>query len=316
MKALGLARNKYDLIVCSHLSLALVAAAIRFIYGTPFWLACHSVEVWGGAPRLELAALRRAGLLLPVSRFTARSLWEVSGIQPSKTCILHNAVPSEFAALLMSQDGSAAPGPTRSEDEGVLLSVCSLVKENQFKGVDTVIRALPKVLAAVPGLHYLVVGGGDYRLELEKLATETGVARHVTFAGEVPDAQLAALYRSCDVFILPSRPQQPHGYWGGEGFGRVYVEAALAGKPVVGSRSGGAGEAVIDGKTGFLVDPLSVVEVARALTTLLGNAELAASMGAAGRKWALENFTQEVMLKTLEALLRRTGHVQASAVKA
>jgi len=69
---------------------------------------------------------------------------------------------------------------------------------------------------------------------------ETGVAENVTFAGEIPDAELAELYRSCDVFVLPSRGQGWLGLEGGEGFGRVYIEAALAGKPVVGSRSGGA----------------------------------------------------------------------------
>ena len=215
----------------------------------------------------------------------------------------------------MSPDGPAAPAPTRSENQPVLLSVCTLVKGNQFKGVDTVIRALPQILAAAPGLQYVVVGGGDYRLDLERLAAETGVARHVTFVGAVPDAQLAVLYRSCDVFVLPSRPQQQGGYWGGEGFGRVYVEAALAGKPVVGSRTGGAAEAVLDGKTGFLVDPLSVDEVARAVVTLLGDAQVAGSMGAAGRKWALENFTQQAMWRALERLLRLTGHVQAPAVQ-
>ena len=315
LKAWELGQRRYDLLIASHASLAPVAAMIKFLFGTPFWVACHSVEVWGGLPGLELAALRRAALLLPVSQFTAESLWKVNGIDPSKTCILRNAVSCEFAALLTSPDGLATPAPTGNENERVLLSVCSLVEGNRFKGVDTVIRALPEVLGTVPGLQYLVVGGGDYRLDLERLAAETGVARHVTFVGAVPDAQLAVLYRSCDVFILPSRPQQPGGYWGGEGFGRVYVEAALAGKPVVGSHTGGAAEAVLDGKTGFLVDPLSVDEVAHAVITLLSDAELAASMGAAGRKWALENFTQEALSRALEPLLRLTGRVQAPAVQ-
>jgi phosphatidylinositol alpha-1,6-mannosyltransferase len=308
LKAWELGQRRYDLLIASHASVAPVAAMIKFLFGTPFWVACHSVEVWRGVPRLELAALRRAALLLPISQFTAESLWKVSGIDPWKTCILHNAVPSEFAALLMSPDGPAAPAPTRSENQPVLLSVCTLVKGNQFKGVDTVIRALPQILAAAPGLQYVVVGGGDYRLDLERLAAETGVAGHVTFVGAVTDAQLAALYRSCEVFILPSRPQQQGGYWGGEGFGRVYVEAALAGKPVVGSRTGGAAEAVLDGKTGFLVDPLSIDEVAHAVIRLVGDAELTASMGAAGRKWALENFTQRALSRAVEELLRLTGH--------
>ena len=66
---------------------------------------------------------------------------------------------------------------------------------------------------------------------------------------------------------------------GGEGFGRVYVEAALAGKPVVGSRSGGASEAVLRGRTGFVVDPDSSDEVAEALLAILQDPELASAHG-------------------------------------
>ena len=67
-----------------------------------------------------------------------------------------------------------------------------------------------------------------------------GVAGNVMFTGCTLDNELAELYRACDAFVLPSRGQERQGVVGGEGFGRVYVEAALAGKPVVGSRSGGS----------------------------------------------------------------------------
>ena len=84
---------------------------------------------------------------------------------------------------------------------------------------------------------------------------------------------------------------------------RVYVEAALAGKAVVGSRSGGAAEAVLDGKTGLLVDPSSVCEVSGALLALLQDPVLAAKMGAEGCCWAQANFTIASMRKTLAELL-------------
>jgi phosphatidylinositol alpha-1,6-mannosyltransferase len=156
-------------------------------------------------------------------------------------------------------------------------------------------------------LQYVVVGEGELCLELEKLAAETGVAGHVTFVGGVTDAQLAALYRACDVFVLPSRPQHPGANGGGEGFGRVYIEAALARKPVVGSRAGGAAEAVLDSRTGVLVNPLSVDEIAEAVLTLLQRPGVAACMGAEGRKWALEKFSLEAMRGQLVEMLRAYG---------
>ena len=116
------------------------------------------------------------------------------------------------------------------------------------------------------------------------------MADRVTFRGEVSDAELAALYRSCEVFVMPSGTQPANGSPVGEGFGRVYVEAALAGKPVVGSCLGGVAEAVSHGKTGFLVGPGSVDEAARAVTTLLSDAELAASMGGGGAQLGAGEF--------------------------
>ena len=173
--------------------------------------------------------------------------------------------------------------------------------------MDTVIRALPTILKAQSGVQYVVVGDGGLRDKLASLAIETGVAENVTFAGEISDVELAELYRRCDVFVLPSRGQGPSGLEGGEGFGRVYVEAALAGKPVVGSLCGGAAEAVVHGKTGFLVDPNSAGEVARAVLDILQDRELAGRLGSAGRKWALENFSEEALRGALAELLQPYG---------
>jgi phosphatidylinositol alpha-1,6-mannosyltransferase len=118
---------------------------------------------------------------------------------------------------------------------------------------------------------------------------------------------LAEVYRRCDAFVLPSRGQEQVGGVGGEGFGRVYVEAALAGKPVVGSLSGGASEAVLQGKTGLLVNPDSSDEVAEAVLAILGDPSLAARMGSAGRKWALDTFSEEALSRSLKELLQREG---------
>jgi phosphatidylinositol alpha-1,6-mannosyltransferase len=185
-----------------------------------------------------------------------------------------------------------------------LLSVASLAQGNEFKGIDTVIRALPSVLSVLPDARYVIVGEGEVRSDLEKLAAETGVAQNVTFTGEVADAELAQLYRSCNVFVLPSRGKGVRGVAGGEGFGRVYIEAALAGKPVVGSLSGGASEAVLHGKTGFVVNPESREEVAEALVTILNDPQLASRMGSEGRAWALASFSEDALCSSLTRLLK------------
>jgi glycosyltransferase involved in cell wall biosynthesis len=304
-----LGRRRYDLVIANHVALAQVAGIIRLLWGTPFWVACHGHEVWHRLPILKLAALKGAELALPISQFTAEKLQKVNGIPTAKTRILHNAVPRQFASLLLSHDAEGGTGAAAG-GERVLLSVGDLSKAHAYKGFDTVVRALPRILAVAPNARYVIVGEGDNRANLERLAADMGVADRVTFAGQVSDAELAVLYRTCKVFVMPSRALGADGRASGEGFGRVYVEAALASKPVVGSRGGGAAEAVLHGKTGFLVNPQSVEEVGDAVVTLLSDTELRTSMGAAGRKWAVENFTQQAMSKALEQLLCLTGHVK------
>ena len=103
-----------------------------------------------------------------------------------------------------------------------------------------------------------------------------------------------------------------NGGWEGEGFGRVYVEAALAGKPVVGSRGGGAAEAVVHGKTGSLINPTSVEETARAIIELLENPAAAAQMGCEGSKWAKRYFTEEALRTSLAELMYESVMLNAA----
>ena len=324
------AARQYDFVFCSHISLAPLAALGHACYRTPYLVVCYGSEVWDRLPFVKRAALKGARLVLCDSQFTARVVAEVNGISATKVGLLLNAIPDDLVSRLVGSDRSQ-PCHSRHDDEDllsqrllvprmpeekrwtahmngpVLLSVGSLNKEHAYKGVDTVIKALPSILKALPAARYVVVGDGDNRRDLERLARRRGIPGAVIFRGEVPDADLADLYRGCDLFVLPSRASQRYKAGNrvteGEGFGRVYVEAALAGKPVVGSRDGGAAEAVIDGRTGLLVNPRSVQEVAGAVISLLKTPERAAAMGSEGRRWALENFTVKAMSSQLERIL-------------
>jgi glycosyltransferase involved in cell wall biosynthesis len=296
----------YDLVIANHIALAPVAAAMKFFFRTPYWVACHCVEVWWGTSLWRRTALTNADVIVPVSRYTASVVQKMKGVQTSRVKVLYNAIPNDFVDLLVAQ-APAVTSVAKEKKSAIMLSVCSLAQGNEFKGVDTVIRALPSVLRAMPDTRYVVVGEGEIRKSLENLAAETGVKKNISFAGEVGDAELAELYRSCDVFVLPSRGKGVRGVAGGEGFGRVYIEAALAGKPVVGSRSGGASEAVLPGKTGFVVNPESSEEIAEALITILEDPQLAARMGSEGRAWCLRAFSEDALCDSLRKLLRPYG---------
>jgi phosphatidylinositol alpha-1,6-mannosyltransferase len=291
-RALGLGIRSYDLVVTTHIGLSPVAATMRLLYGTPFWITCHGSEAWSRFPADVRWAIGRAQLLLPVSRFTAERVANINGIPQSKMRVLYNAIPDAFARRLMAPDGRNGGTAASARREKCILSVGAVSRESAYKGYDTVIRALPRVLRAVPNARYMVAGEGDDIGRLQRLAHDTGVQDHVEFKGGVTDAELADCYRSCDVFTLPSRTASMNGNgWQGEGFGRVYVEAALAGKPVIGSTGGGAAEAVLHEKTGLLVNPSSVPEVAGSMIRLLQYPGLADRMGQEGRRWASHKFT-------------------------
>jgi glycosyltransferase involved in cell wall biosynthesis len=293
----------YDLVIANHVALAPVAALMKFFFRIPYWVCCYSLEIWWGTSRRRHAALRKADLILPVSRCTAEVVQQFEGIQRSRVQVIYNAIPSKFAGELQAKNplpdfvnGLKQHGP-------LLLSVCSLARGNEYKGVDTVIRALSQILSLHPQATYVVIGQGELQASLKNLAVELGVSARVRFVGELSDQDVAALYRGCDVFVLPSRGQKQGGQVGGEGLGLVYLEAALAGKPVVGSTCGGAPEAIVDGRTGILVDATSIDDVARALLSLLNEPNFASAMGTAGRDWVSANFSEKVFSESLMKLL-------------
>lgn len=310
LESLRAARNHYDLIICSHVAVSPVSATIQRLFRTPFWVACHDAEVWDRIPLPKLAALKRAQMTLPVSRFTGEMLSEVNGIPQERIRVLYNAVPDKFATMLLAANGTPGSSIRREAGRRYILSVGSLQRVHDYKGFDTVIRALPQLAAEAPDLRYVIVGKGDNQPDLEALALQMGVRNRVTFAGLVSDRELADRYHGCEVFVMPSRASRTGGCWHGEGFGRVYVEAALAAKPVVGSAGGGAAEAVLHGRTGLQVDPESVSEVADAISTLLRNPGLAAKMGHEGRCWAGKTFSEASLRSELAKLLRKTGYIQ------
>jgi phosphatidylinositol alpha-1,6-mannosyltransferase len=172
-----------------------------------------------------------------------------------------------------------------------LLTLGRLSAQERYKGVDTVISALPAALREAGPLHYVVAGEGDDVPRLRALAEERGVAARVTFAGRVKREELPALYRESDIYVMPSVAEQRPGGWAGEGFGIVYIEAAAFGLPVIAGSGGGAPETVRDRITGYVVDGRDVSAVARAIARLAADHELRLRFGAAGRQWVQEYFT-------------------------
>lgn len=185
-----------------------------------------------------------------------------------------------------------------SADQPVVVCVARLTAR---KGQDTLIRAWPQVLRAVPDAALLVVGDGPHRATLERLADETGVRRHVVFTGAVPWTDIPPYFDAGNVFAMPCRTRL--GGLEPEALGIVFLEAQASGLPVVVGDSGGAPDAVVHGETGYVVDPYNPVAVAAKVADLLTDTRKARAMGDRGRAWVRENWSWDASVATLRELL-------------
>lgn len=168
------------------------------------------------------------------------------------------------------------------------------------KGFDTVLEASARLASTYPGLVVAIAGSGRDDFRLRRLAARVGAPAR--FLGRVPNDDLPALYGCADVFAMACRNR-----WGGleqEGFGIVFLEAAAAGVAQVAGRSGGSAEAVLDGVTGFVVDPPDdVTAVAAAIDRLLGDADLRGRLASESRRRAVEQFSYDVLARRLREAL-------------
>jgi glycosyltransferase involved in cell wall biosynthesis len=286
-------KGKTKLVVAGHPNLAPVVRAMRFAAPLKSIICTHGVEVWEPLTRLRRSALRRANVVLAPSKYTAEHVAAVQRVAVEKIRVLPWALDPQFEALAPGAAKSAAPA---NFPEGrVVLTVGRWRADERYKGMDTLIAALPRLLPRWPELQLALVGDGDDREWLEDLAEETGVRRHVHFLSGLSYAELAACYGHCEIFALPSR---------GEGFGLVYLEAMACGKPVIGGAHGGAPEVIEDGKTGYLVQHGDAVQLATAMETLLADPALEQEMGRRGKQRVDHEFRFSVFAKSFRKILR------------
>jgi glycogen(starch) synthase len=181
------------------------------------------------------------------------------------------------------------------------------------KGIDILLQVVPHLLARHPNLFIDLVGNdrlpgpGDipYRDVFEARITPE-LASRVFFHGEVSEDRLRGFYRSCDIFVAPSRF---------ESFGLILVEAMMYAKPVVACRVGGMVEVAEDEKTALLAEPGDASSLEQCLERLITDLELRRALGAAGRRRYEERFTPQRMAEGVVALMRSVGMVEYTAPK-
>jgi glycosyltransferase involved in cell wall biosynthesis len=267
---------------------------------------CGWLERFGGPPSIGhvhgfTSALwhRRQSHLIACSAAVKQDLVE-KGIAAERISVMYYPVdPADqrhirSTAAVREELGAAADTPI----------VGTFAHLSEKKGYRELVRAAAVVLRRMPRAQFWCFGEGPLRGELEQTAHELGIGHRFKLFGfrrDVPD-----LMRAIDVMCLPSHR---------EPFGLVYVEAALAERPVIACRAGGAPEIITHGDTGLLVPPPSAIGSASAATnvspladailTLLDDRDAAIAMGRRGRHQAIERFGWPSYLARLNELYGR-----------
>jgi glycosyltransferase involved in cell wall biosynthesis len=253
----------------------------------------HGLEVWEPLSILRRRSLQSADMILAPTNDTANYVERQQGVQRERVRVLPWALDPQFEALIGGKQRPALPA--NFPQGRVILTVGRWFADERYKGMDTLITALPRLLTEWPDVQLVAVGEGDDQEWLQQIADGSGVRRHVHFLSGLTYSQIAACYEACEVFALPSR---------GEGFGLVYLEAMACGKPVIGGAHGGAPEVIEDGKSGYLVQHGDAGQLATSLETLLADPGLSKEMGARGRERVERDFKFNVFAKSLKKILR------------
>lgn len=230
---------------------------------------------------VKLAVYNRADAVIAVSDTTRKMLLR-AGVRPELIHVVHCGI-------------DVLPPVVGRPDRQIILATGRLIER---KGFDRLVESMPTILREFPQATLRIVGDGPQREALERRCEHLGVTAAVCFRGSIDDRELQREYREASCFALPVRAIGDDI----EGFGIVYLEAAMAGLPVLGGRNSGAEAAIADGVTGLLVDGNDSHAIARAIGQFFRDPDDARRMGERGRERAIASFSWASVAEVIERI--------------
>jgi glycosyltransferase involved in cell wall biosynthesis len=291
-RAMRSARD-FELLYANTAKALVVAAVVAFLLRKRFFFHLHDIvnadHFSSINRRLIVVLANRAQVVVANSQASAES-YKSAGGKNRRVTVIHNGFkPSLF--LPGSSNSSARTRCGIPEGNSPIVGLFGRI--TPWKGQHIFLKALEEL----PDVRGLIVGealftGEDrrYRQELRELAAQLGIADRVHFTGFCSD--IVPFLLSVDIVA--------HCLTSPEPFGRVIVEAMLAGRPVIATRGGGATEIVTDNNTGLLVEPGDPHSLAAAIQRLIEDRDFAAKMGRAAIRDAEERFGLDRILRQWE----------------
>ena len=288
---------KFDLI---HAHVALPDGHAAFLLKkdlqVPAVVSIHGVDFLSTIHKGEKIKQKMFGVLEGVDGIITVSskLKNIIREQPfaAKTEVINNGinpedcVPAQASVQAQAEASTEAPSKACEEEaSGQPSRLCKLLSVSNLKktkGLDINLRAVAQLAPKYPDLRYFIVGDGEERENLQKLAAELNIKEKVIFLGRLDHPATMKQMAEADIFCLPS--------WQ-EGFGIVYIEAMAQGLPVIAVQGEGIEDVITHDQNGLLVRPHSVEDVVKALDLLLSNPAKALSLAQAGRQTVMNGFT-------------------------
>jgi glycosyltransferase involved in cell wall biosynthesis len=277
-------------VVHTHTPRTILDAAIA-LRGTPgvkhittkHLLNSRADRRWGLAYVLvDRVTLYLPDVVIPVSATMGERLASQPLLDRRKVVVIRNAIPVEHYRAV----------DRRGPADALVLGYAGRI--DKMKRIDLLLEAFREVLAQHPGSHLVIAGEGSLKGEMQTLAMTLGVSHAVTWPGFRRD--MPELLAGIDVYVQPSV---------NEGLSLSVLEAMAAGKAVVATNVGGAGEVIADGKTGILVPPGSSAALAAAILRLLADPAKREAMSQAGRAHVESKFGLQTMVDGYRALYDR-----------
>ena len=239
----------------------------------------YGIDVWGNYGKEHSKNFIETDLIIAISEFTKKQVLEN---YPTLNINVVNLGVDE--QLIKNIDNN-------TKEKFEILTVGRLSSNEKYKGHDLVIQALINLRnKGFDDIIYHVVGSGNDQERLKKIVNENNLNNNIIFHGYVSDDIIYEIYNKCSVFVMPSQViKRDKLIWGGEGFGLVYLEAALYQLPVIATNEGGQTDCIIDGQTGFLIG--NILDLENRIQYFYENNEKVIEMGKNARKYVLNRFT-------------------------
>jgi len=210
-----------------------------------------------------------------------------------------NASKIEVISMGVDLRNIFVPGNESRRSNNEILFVGRLV---EVKGVDVLLKAMPKVLQTHPDIHLTIAGDGPLKPKLKELALNLGIVDRIDFLGMMEQTKLPGLYRWAALAVFPFIATRSGVQ---EGFGLVVLEAMGCNCPVIAGDLPAIHDSIVHEKSGLLVDPGSSEKLAGAILRALQDKDLCLRMAEMARKYVLEHYDWEVVVEKYAGLYNK-----------